>query len=577
MFRLSQVPKKILCIRGETGNEVSYPFPAENGIEIVEVESTARALELSAQEDFDGVFIAQNAIHEAVDMGQLIRSDLILEKMPDGVAMLDKGNHIVWANQRIRDWSGINKPEQMNFYQLFDNPDILGPDFCPFHTAISTGRASTSTLKVAEKQYYQIHAAPIYDSSGEVINLIVALRDVTVESMQRQKLAAIHKAGLELADLTAAEILDMEVEDRIELVKSNILHNTQDLLQFNVIEIRLLDPDTQRLEPLLSVGISASASRRPLYARAQGNGVTGFVAATGKSYMCENTLEDPLYIDGLEGAGSSLTVPLVLHDEVIGTFNVESPELSAFTDSDLQFLEIFSRDIAVALNTLELLVAQKADALQRGVEAIHSAVALPIDQILNDAVNVIEKYIGHDQEVVKRLQGILKNARDIKQVIQKVGERMTPSMAVQPSQKADQRPLLRGARVLVIDSDEAVRNDAHQLLERYGCTVETAQFGNEALMMLRNCTELEKYNAIISDIKLSDMNGHELLVKLKDYIDEPPLILMTGFGYDPGHAIVKARREGLRTNAVLYKPFRLDQLLETVEAILSPAQTESAT
>ena len=50
----------------------------------------------------------------------------------------------------------------------------------------------------------------------------------------------------------------------------------------------------------------------------------------------------------------------MLHDEVIGTFNVESPEPRAFTESDLQFLEIFARDVAVALNTLELLVAEKA-------------------------------------------------------------------------------------------------------------------------------------------------------------------------------------------------------------------------
>ena len=46
-----------------------------------------------------------------------------------------------------------------------------------------------------------------------------------------------------------------------------------------------------------------------------------------------------------------------------------------------------------------------------------------------------------------------------------------------------------------------------------------------------------------------------------------PLVLMTGFGYDPGHSIVKARQAGLQL--VLYKPFRLDQLLETVEKVVS--------
>ena len=61
-------------------------------------------------------------------------------------------------------------------------------------------------------------------------------------------------------------------------------------------------------------------------------------------------------------------------------------------------------------------------------------------------------------------------------------------------------------------------------------------------------------------------------MKLKEIVDEPPLILMTGFGYDPGHSIVKARQAGLRANAVLFKPFKLNQLLETVESTVDAAE-----
>ena len=194
--------------------------------------------------------------------------------------------------------------------------------------------------------------------------------------LQQQKLAAIHQAGIELADLTPDELSQMSVDERIELLKSNILHFTKDLLHFDVVEIRLLDGRTGKLEPLLAVGMDPEAAGRDLFAQPQNNGVTGFVAATGKSYLCEDTTDDPLYLEGCKGAKSSLTVPLVLHDEVIGTFNVESPEPRAFSESDLQFLEIFSRDVAVALNTLELLRAEKATTAAESVEAIHSAVAL---------------------------------------------------------------------------------------------------------------------------------------------------------------------------------------------------------
>ncbi len=331
----------------------------------------------------------------------------------------------------------------------------------------------------------------------------------------------------------------------------------------------MLDQATNILEPLLAVGIKPESESRVLRAEPQGNGVTGYVAATGKSYLCEDTSEDPLFIEGAQGARSSLTVPIKLHEQVIGTFNVESPESRHFTESDRQFLEIFCRDLAVSLNTLELLAAEKATTAAASIEAIHSAVALPMDDILIDAVNVMERYIGHEPDVVERIQRILRNARDIKHVIQKIGQTMAPSEARPLCVRVEQRPLLVGKRILVVDADDTVRGAAHTLLERYHCTVETAHDGNEAVFMVRNLGHGQKYDAIISDIRLPDFSGYQLLLRLKDLmkVDLPPLILMTGFGYDPGHSIVNARQAGLKW--ILYKPFRLDQLLESVEKMIS--------
>jgi CheY-like chemotaxis protein len=518
------------------------------------------------RDDFAGIFVSAEHLKEALTVGKLLQNERILQGMPDGVVLLDSDNTILWGNGRLREWCGRENVVSMNFYSVLGSPEILGPDFCPFHTALATGSPSSSTLRSNDNRYFRVHAAPVLEGNAPPKNLIVTIRDVTSEVLQQQKLAAIHQAGVELADLTPDELRNMTVEERIELLKSNILHYTQDLLNFNVVEIRLLDSETGKLEPLLAEGIIPEAAQRDLYAQPQNNGVTGFVAATGKSYLCEDTTEDPLYLEGARGAKSSLTVPLVLHDEVIGTFNVESTEPRAFTESDLQFLEIFSRDVAASLNTLELLVAVKASTAAESVEAIHSAVAMPVDDILNDAVNIMERYIGHEPEVAERLQHILRNARDIKQVIQKVGQKMAPSQAHPQGLQLGERPLLRGLQVLVVDADEGVRSAAHGLLDRYGCIVETAHDGGEAMCMIRNLGPGEAYDVIIADIRLSDMSGYDMFIKLQQILDHVPMVLMTGFGYDPGHSIVKARQAGLQ--AVLYKPFRLDQLLTTIEQIV---------
>jgi len=92
--------------------------------------------------------------------------------------------------------------------------------------------------------------------------------------------------------------------------------------------------------------------------------------------------------------------------------------------------------------------------------------------------------------------------------------------------------------------------------------VETARDGHEAIALMRQ----SPYSAALVDIRLPDLDGYEIFRRLREIRPQTPIILMTGFGYDPTHSIVKARQEGLQT--VLYKPFRSDRLMEAVEQVL---------
>jgi CheY-like chemotaxis protein/GAF domain-containing protein len=376
--------------------------------------------------------------------------------------------------------------------------------------------------------------------------------------VQSQQVLALHKAGRELAALSADQLADMSVAERIELLKVNIRRFTRDLLHYEVVEIRLLDPLTGRLEPLVQEGMTSQAAHRVLLASREGQGVTGRVAATGQSYLCPDTSADPLYLPGAPGARSSLTVPLIFQDKVIGTFNVESPKPNAFGEADLQFAEVFSHEIAAALHTLELLQVEKSTAASQSVEAISREVALPVDDILAAATSILERYIGHDPELADKIRRIIVGARALKQCIQKVGEDMAPSHPAGGS-KEPPPPSLKGLRVLVADNDDRVRRSAHGLLGRWGCIVETARDGQEALTMAR----LSTYDAILADIRLPDISGYEVYRRLRQAQPQARVILMTGYGYDPTHALVKARQDGLRL--VLFKPFRVDQLRDALE------------
>ena len=166
------------------------------------------------------------------------------------------------------------------------------------------------------------------------------------------------------------------------------------------------------------------AAHRELFARREGNGVTGFVASTGKSYLCRDTSNDPLYLEGASGARSSLTVPLLFHGTVIGTLNVENHQPNAYDERDRQFLEIYGRSVAAALNTLELLQAEKNVAAVAYTEAISCELALPLDDILNDASIVLDRYAGHDEDIIDRLRHLIVRARDVRNLIRSVSSNL---------------------------------------------------------------------------------------------------------------------------------------------------------
>jgi len=563
----SNMPR-VLCYSREPEQARSIAESLKAQYDVVCPESLEDSLETLNEGQFSGLFLCGS---EMTSAGLLLQAGGILQQLQDGFALVGHRREVLWHNDRLLTLTDSEESHiDRSFYQCFGSPEILGPDFCPLNTAFGMGEAARSTLRVGDKTYYEVEATPVFDSetghSDIARFLIVVVRDISTEVLQRQKLNAIYQAGLELGDLTPQELLEMSVDDRVDLLKSKILHFTQDLLEYDTVEIRLVDRSTKSLDPLLAVGMDEVAETRTLLANPQDNGVTGFVASTGKSYLCEDTTSDPLYLLGASEARSSLTVPLMLHDEVFGTFNVESPKKRAFSENDLQFLELFAREIAVALNTLELLAVEKISTATESTELILQEVVDPVDKIIQDTTWLIENTVGVDAGVTERLRGVLKYTRGIKQMIQTVGGTFPHQANPSVMPDSDIRPLMQHKRVLVVDEDQEVRQAAHQLLRRFGCDVETAHNGEECFLLSRSY----HYDAVLSDIRLPDFKGYEVFNQLKQIDPHVPVILMTGYGYDPGHSIVKARQAGCK--AVLFKPFRVDQLVSELEkAFSSPA------
>ncbi len=551
---MARSPRILVFAGGAPGDDA---LAVPDGWEVVRAATIPEALILlQSAGPFDGIFVPANDRQIWSLTDSLLQQASVLEVLGEGVAVVCPDLRIQWANAIFGQWCGGPVMGKV-IHEALGATAFLGSDPAPFSTALA-GKPATARIARNGDRYLELRITPILDPAERVQQLIVLCRDATAEVQQQQKLDALHQAGRELASLNAEQLAEVSAEERVEMLKHNIRRLTHDLLHYDVIEVRLLDPRTRELRPLLAEGMTAEAGRRILFARPEGNGVTGYVAATGKSYVCADTACDPHYLEGARGAHSSLTVALTWGDTVIGTFNVESPHVNAFGPLDLQFAEIFCRALASALHTLDLLLLEKRQTASQSIEAINREVGLPVDEILTAATSVLERWIGHEPEMAEKLRKIIASARIIKQSIQKVGEDIAPALG--PLTFAGgESPSRLNLRVLVVDNDERVRRSAHSVLGRIGCIVETARDGREALTMAK----LSTYDAMLADIRLPDLSGYDVYRALRQAQPDANVILMTGYGYDATHSLVKARQDGLKH--VLYKPFRVDQLLNALQ------------
>jgi two-component system, sensor histidine kinase SagS len=488
-------------------------------------------------------------------MAYCLEASQVLENLEQGVAVLSLSGIVKSVNPYFR---GLCQQEPIGkpYLEALSVQHVASAHADPLVSA-RDGQAIQLRLSRPSSlnwPYLNLSLKRVCSPTGQPLFLIALVQNVTDEVEQQRKLDALHKAGQELSRLDADQIAEMNIPTRIELLKQNLRHYIHDLLHYDIIEVRVLNRETGELKPLLEDGMSSEAAKRVLFANALGNGVTGFVAATGNSYLCPDAAHDPLYLEGATGARSSMTVPLKYLDEVVGTLNVESPRLEGFGEEDLQFTELFSKEIALALHTLDLLSAQQSCTASQSLDLVNREIALPVDDILAAASQLMQKLATQDDDTSRQLLRIVQSARAMKENIQKVGRELLSSDGT----KLNCDPTLLGKRVLVIDSDERTRRTAHLMYERLGAIVETSSNALDGIAMLQEYP----FDAVLMEIKPPDLGGYETYRRLRAARPNTPVSMTTGFGYDSAHSIVKARADGMRY--VLFKPFRQDQLIKAV-------------
>jgi ATP-dependent Lon protease len=115
----------------------------------------------------------------------------------------------------------------------------------------------------------------------------------------------------------------------------------------------------------------------------------------------------------------------------------------------------------------------------------------------------------------------------------------------------------RKARVLVVDDEEIARKNLDRVLTKEDYEVTTAADGETALREL----DSSEFDVVLADLKMSGIDGMELLDRVRIRHPETRVIMVTGY------ATVPSAIEAVQKGAFHYiaKPFKLDEVRDAVK------------
>jgi CheY-like chemotaxis protein len=117
--------------------------------------------------------------------------------------------------------------------------------------------------------------------------------------------------------------------------------------------------------------------------------------------------------------------------------------------------------------------------------------------------------------------------------------------------------------ILIVDDDAGMADTMGDILEAKGYRVKIASDGPKALA----CLQAEPFDVVFLDIKMPEMDGVEVLQRMKHMCPGTPAVMMTAYAVPD--LIAQAEREGALT--VLTKPLPLDRVLKFLDE-LAPAR-----
>lgn len=267
----------------------------------------------------------------------------------------------------------------------------------------------------------------IYDAeerhfTNEEIRLAQALTSQAAVALHNAQLFSLTDTQLHerLKELSGLQRVSQELNSTLDQnrILQLVLEEAVRATAADFGNVNLYDRSSGKLLAYVSFGFgfdedeATRLKEREFYA---GTGVMGRVLQTGEPVLVPDVSLDPDYVMISKESRSEAVVPIFYAGDVVGVINLESQQLDAFSEEQLQYLQALANQAAVAVRNAQDyeeqvqqrdLLRQRADQLARLSEISHAFRSdQPLVSVLEDIAYAINETVGFNVVLISLMQG----------------------------------------------------------------------------------------------------------------------------------------------------------------------------
>lgn len=292
------------------------------------------------------------------------RYRILIENFPNGVVLLFNSQfRYLLADGAGLETIGLSKVqlEGKTINEAFP------PETCnliePIYRRAMAGATTTVEISHAERTYLE-YTLPVRDENGEVLTGMVMTQDITERKQVEEQLYQVNRALQTLSECNQALVRAKDeatlLQDICQIITKFGGYHSAWIGNAEQNQAKTVRPVAQAGFPkgyLETLEISWADTEA-------GRGPAGIAIRTRQLCITQNTLTESQYAPWrsaavLRGYTSSITLPLIINEQVLGSLSIYAADTNAFDEAEVRLLTELANDLAYGITALRTKIKHK--------------------------------------------------------------------------------------------------------------------------------------------------------------------------------------------------------------------------